>query len=55
MVLAISGAQGLFSTLYQALKMGTKGKPSHICLTRAVHLFLNNFRVLVQQLSEQPT
>ena len=52
MVLAIPGAQGLFSTLQHAFCAETKKR---LKLDRNVHLFLDDFRHLATQLPSRPT
>lgn len=55
MMLAIPGARGLFSTLQHALKTDAEGKPHRVKLTKAVHQFLEDFRLLAKDLSRRPT
>jgi hypothetical protein len=53
MVLAIPGGHGLFSTLQDALSKSTL--EGRIRLTRPVHDFLQDFRLLASQLAARPT
>ena len=54
MSVAISGAPGLFSLLQEAFLHVEADRP-RICLTKAVHGFLDDFRWLANDVASRPT